>query len=287
MNDDKDPASRWKNPSRIESETADRLAAALTEGTRLRRKVASGWAMGTFLIELPTPSVLGGLALAGFDFVVLDMEHSAIGFSSLDTLITAGHAAGIATLVRTWGQDPGLIGKVLDMGANGVMAAHVDTAERARDIVDQARFRPLGNRGFSPITRFDSLECPIAELDEATYVIVQIEGRDALAGVRDIAAVPGIDAIFVGPYDLALSMDVSPGSEAVYRAAERVASEVPEHRALGIYVDDPARCGDWAERRFALQCVSFDGRMLTEGARSVAERARGSMLARPGFAKPR
>ena len=285
MNDDKDPASRWKNPSRIESKTADRLAAALTEGTRLRRKVASGWAMGTFLIELPAPSVLGGLALAGFDFVVLDMEHSAIGFSSLDTLITAGHAAGIATLVRTWGQDPGLIGKVLDMGANGVMAAHVDTAERARDIVDQARFRPLGNRGFSPITRFDSLERPIAELDEATYVIVQIEGRDALAGVRDIAAVPGVDAIFVGPYDLALSMDVSPGSEAVYRAAERVASEVPDHRALGIYVDDPARCADWAERRFALQCVSFDGRMLTEGARSVAERARGSMRARPGFAK--
>lgn len=285
MNDDKDPASRWKNPSRIESETADRLAAALTEGARLRRKVASGWAMGTFLIELPAPSVLGGLALAGFDFVVLDMEHSAIGFSSLDTLITAGHAAGIATLVRTWGQDPGLIGKVLDMGANGVMAAHVDTAERARDIVDQARFRPLGNRGFSPITRFDPLERPIAELDEATYVIVQIEGRDALAGVRDIAAVPGIDAIFVGPYDLALSMDVSPGSEAVYRAAERVASEVPGHRSLGIYVDDPARCADWAERRFALQCVSFDGRMLTDGARSVAERARGSMLARRGVAK--
>ena len=287
MNDDKDPASRWKNPSRIESETADRLAAALTEGTRLRQKVASGWAMGTFLIELPAPSVLGSLALAGFDFVVLDMEHSPIGFSSLDTLITAGHAAGIATLVRTWGQDPGLIGKVLDMGANGVMAAHVDTAERARDIVDQARFRPLGNRGFSPITRFDSLERPIAELDEATYVIVQIEGRDALAGVRDIAAVPGIDAIFVGPYDLALSMDVSPGSDAVYDAAERVASEVPEHRALGIYVDDPARCADWATRRFALQCVSFDGRMLTDGARSVAERARGSMLARPGSAKPR
>jgi hypothetical protein len=73
----------------------------------------------------------------------------------------------------------------------------------------------------------------------------------------------------------------------VYRAAERVASEVPEQRALGIYVDDPARCADWAERRFALQCVSFDGRMLTDGARSVAERARGSMLARPGFAKPR
>jgi 2-keto-3-deoxy-L-rhamnonate aldolase RhmA len=286
MNNDKDPASRWKNPSRIESVTAERLAASLTEGTRLRKKVASGWALGTFLIELPAPSALGGLALAGFDFVVLDMEHSAIGFSSLDTLITAGHAAGIATLVRTWGQDPGLIGKVLDMGANGVMAAHVDTPERARDIVDQARFRPLGNRGFSPITRFDSLEHPIAELDEATYVIVQIEGRDALAGVRDIAAVPGIDAIFVGPYDLALSMDVSPGSEAVYRAAEQVASEVPEHRALGIYVDDPARCADWAGRRFALQCVSFDGRMLTEGARSVVERARGSMLTRPGLAKP-
>ena len=104
--------------------------------------------------------------------------------------------------------------------------------------------------------------------------MIQIEGRRALERVAKIAAVPGIDAVFVGPYDLALSMGVAPGSDEATAAAEKIARQVPAHVALGIYIDDPESCGDWAERRFALQCVSFDGRMLSLGARSVAEQAR-------------
>lgn len=274
-----DKASNWINPLHVEGSGAERIAENLTRGASLRARAASGWALGTFLIELPAPGVLTSLALAGFDFVVLDMEHSSTGFSRLETLLGAGHAAGLATLVRIWGEDPGLIGKVLDMGAHGVMAAHVDSPERAREVVNQARFAPLGRRGFSPITPFDALRQPLIELDEATYVVCQIEGASALSRAGEIAGVPGIDAIFVGPYDLALSMGVQPGSDAVFEAAERIANDVPPERVLGIYVDDPARCAQWAERRFALQCVGFDGRMFADGARRVAEQARLGMRA--------
>jgi 2-keto-3-deoxy-L-rhamnonate aldolase RhmA len=220
------------------------------------------------------------VSLAGFDFVVLDMEHSCIGFSALENLILAGQSAGLAVLVRTWGEDTGLIGKVLDMGAHGIMAPHVDTPERARAIVDQARFKPLGNRGFSPLMKFDCLETPLQMLGESTYVVVQIEGKTALSRAGEIAAVPGIDAVFVGPYDLALSLGVPPGSVEVHKAAERIAEAVPVNVALGIYVDDPTTCGEWVARRFALQCVSFDGRMLSDGARRVTQQARSGVPAK-------
>jgi len=275
MNRDNNKGSRWKNPSFVETASARSVAETLVRGERLRELVAQGLALGSFVIEQPNASTLTALALAGFDFVILDMEHSSIGLSSLEHLIIAGQAAGLIVLVRPFGQDPSLIGKLLDMGAHGVMAPHVDTPERAREIVRAARFAPHGSRGFSPLTKFDCLEEPLETLGSASYVVVQVEGKEGLNRASEIAAVEGVDALFIGPYDLSLSLGVSPGSPEVQAAAERIARSVPDRVALGIYVDDPARSAAWAARRFALQCVSFDGRMLAEGARSVVATARG------------
>jgi 2-keto-3-deoxy-L-rhamnonate aldolase RhmA len=274
MNDKGDGGKRWKNPAFRDGPGAARVAEASRLGERVRKQAASGWALGTFVIELPSPSTLTAIAVAGFDFVVLDMEHSALDCAGLDVLIAAAQAAGLPALVRPGGEDAGLIGKVLDIGAHGIMAPHVDTPARARAVVEQARFPPRGRRGFSPLTRYDALREPLRELDDATYVIVQIEGREALQRVDEIAAVPGIDAVFVGPYDLALSLGVPPGSPRVRRAAMDIAAAVPRGVALGLYLDDPAQCGEWAAQRFALQCVSFDGRMLANAARAVVEEAR-------------
>jgi 2-keto-3-deoxy-L-rhamnonate aldolase RhmA len=273
MSEHADTVNPWTNPLAVSNSGADILSKGLQAGLELRRKVRAGRTLGTFLIELPCPATLSILALAGFDFVVLDMEHSGVDFTRLESLIHAGHAAGLALLVRTWGNDVGLIGKALDLGANGILAPHVESAAHARAIVDQARFAPRGRRGFSPLTKYDALNQPFKCLDAATYVVVQIEGRAALDSIHDIAGVPGIDAVFIGPYDLALSLNVEPGSDEVYAAADRVAGVVPGDITLGIYIDDPNHCRDWTKRRFVLQCVSFDGRMLANGARAIAQRA--------------
>lgn len=274
---DKPDAKKWRNPQFVDNAGAEKISRSLTRGTELRRKTAAGWALGTFVIESPVPATLNSLALAGFDFVVIDMEHSSVDFSRLEPLIAAGQAAGLATLVRPWGAEVGLIGKILDMGANGIMAPRVESPELARAIVEQVRFAPLGNRGFAPLIKYDSMGEPLQALDDSTYLVVQIEGRNAVARIADIASVPGIDAVFVGPYDLALSLNVPPGSPQVIAAAEKLASAVPGSLGLGIYIDDSAKCAEWAARRFALQCVSFDGRMLSNGARSVVTQARLAM----------
>jgi 2-keto-3-deoxy-L-rhamnonate aldolase RhmA len=276
MNRNANNSNRWKNPAFVDNPGARHIGEALVRGTRLRRRIEQGLALGTFVIEQPCSSTLISLSLAGFDFVILDMEHSSIGLSTLQHLIVAGQMAGLVVLVRPVGQDPSVIGKLLDMGAHGVMAPHVDTPERAAEIVRAARFGPAGSRGFSPLSKFDCLEKPLHTLEDSTFVVVQIEGQEALERVSEIAAVPGIDALFVGPYDLSLSLGVPPGSPEVRAAAERIAQSVPDCVALGIYVDDPAESASWAARRFALQCVSFDGRMLADGARRVMQAARGA-----------
>lgn len=273
MNDKAGP-DRWSNPHAVDNPGARAVSTALLRGEELRRKTAAGLALGTFLVELPAPSTLTAFALAGFDFVVLDMEHSAVDFQRLETLVAAGQAAGLVTLVRIWGEDRGLIGKVLDVGANGIMVPHVESVERARDVVEQARFAPRGGRGFSPLTRYDSMREPIQAVGSAIYIVLQIEAKRGLEQAGKIAAVPGVDAIFVGPYDLSLSLGVAPGSPQVFDAARKMAESVPKGTALGIYLDDPARCGEWAQTGFALQCVSFDGRMLAGAARSLVNQAR-------------
>jgi len=276
MGEDSNSVRQWKSPFFSGLASARDVADSLTLGRGLRKKVRSAWAMGTFVIDLPEASTITALSLAGFDFVVLDMEHSSIGFTRLAELINAARADGIACLVRPWNRDAGLIGKILDLGAHGIMAPHVDTPEIAQQVAEQARFAPLGKRGFSPVTKFDALEEPLAALQEATYVVVQLEGRTAIQHAAEIASVPGIDAIFVGPYDLALSLGVEPGSETVFSEARRIADAVPDGVGLGIYVDNPADCGDWVRNGFALQCVSFDGRMLADAARSVVRKAQES-----------
>ena len=140
---------RWTNPRHVRNAGARKLGESLLLGESLRQRTASGFALGTFLIELPTSGVVTSIALAGFDFIVLDMEHSASDFATLEPLVFAARAAGIATLVRTWGEDSGLIGKALDLGISGIMASHVETPERAREIVEQARYAPRGHRGHS------------------------------------------------------------------------------------------------------------------------------------------
>jgi 2-keto-3-deoxy-L-rhamnonate aldolase RhmA len=271
---DKADARNWRNPLFVENAGGERIAASLTQGSVLRRKTAAGCALGSFVIECPVPAALNAFALAGFDFVVLDMEHSAVDLSRLELLILAAQACGLATLVRPPAEDIGSIGRLLDMGATGIMVPHVDSPERARAVVEQARFAPHGSRGLCPLSKYDALAQPLRMLDDSSYVVVQIEGRSAIERIAEITAVPGIDAVFVGPYDLAMSLGVPPGSEQVFAAAGRLAQSMPRGPTVGIYIDDPASCGDWAARGFSLQVVSFDGRMLANAARSVAAQAR-------------
>lgn len=250
---------------------------AASLGRRIGEQYRRGTVLGTFVIELPSRATIRALALAGFDFVVLDLEHSPFGIESLSGLITEAQLLGLPAIVRAHSHDGDLIAKILDIGANGIMAPRVSSAAQARAIVDAARYAPRGRRGLSPLISMANLPRPQMALDADILVIAQIEGKTGVESSGDISAVPGLSGVFLGPYDLSQAIGV-PGEidhPLITQAAGRIAANATGDCLLGTYVHDPGQSRKWAERGFRFQCVTFDARMLLERAREVVGAARG------------
>ncbi|GGJ41925.1 HpcH/HpaI aldolase family protein [Neoroseomonas lacus] len=164
-----------------------------------------------FFIGVPAPATVELAGYAGFDFVIIDTEHGAAGLETLEHMLRAATASGIAALVRVPRGGADDILHVLDAGADGILVPHVTGAARAAEIVRHAYYPPLGRRGISTLSRAarHGMGDPAAMLREQadrTAVIAMIEDAEALSEVGAVARVPGLDAIFVGPNDLASSM---------------------------------------------------------------------------------
>ena len=180
-----------------------------TKRSGLARGLEQGEQLLGMMITMPDPKLVEVAGLVGFDLVVLDTEHGPGDHLSLGQHIVAARSVGLQVLVRVG--HPAEILRALDLGANGIIAPHVSTVEAAQEVVRAASYPPLGERGFASSTRAGSYglvspEEHVATSERDTVVIVMIEDATAVASVRDIAAVPGLSGLFVGPADLASSL---------------------------------------------------------------------------------
>lgn len=154
------------------------------------------------------------MTLAGFDFLVLDMQHSEFTQSHFPAMLGAfRHGAKPWPVVRAAKNDYHLINWLFDQGVPGVLVPMVNSPELAKQAVDAAKFPPLGRRSFGPFRAAkygSSLDRYMPDADNLATVIVQIESADAARGIDNILNVRGIDAVFMGPNDLAYSM-LGPG----------------------------------------------------------------------------
>ena len=174
-----------------------------------------GSAVGCF-IRTPSVEIVEVCAHAGCDFVLIDLEHSATAWDSVGALIIAAEAAGTAPFVRISNPSRDLVSRVLDIGAHGVMVAQVDSAETAATVVAATRYGPDGTRGVAGGRGSGwGMRMPMAEFqaaaNQATFVSVQVESRLATERIAAIAAVDGLDCVFVGTSDLTTDLGV-PGS---------------------------------------------------------------------------
>lgn len=168
--------------------------------------------IGSF-VKTPAPQLVELAGAAGLDFVVLDAEHAPFTTRDIDLGILAGRASGTDVLVRLPADALGLLQQALDLGAAGVLAPHVDSPEMAADIVAAARFGG-GRRGYSNSPRYasygrTSMADVLATADAGAAVILQIEDVAGVAAVEQIATVPGVDALFIGRADLAVTHGAS------------------------------------------------------------------------------
>jgi 4-hydroxy-2-oxoheptanedioate aldolase len=170
--------------------------------------------VGTFLASNSIPN-LEVLAMAGFDFVVIDAEHSMKNPETIEHLIITSEAAGITPFVRTQ-ENINLIERTLSVGARGLMVPMCNTREYAQTVVDTAKYAPVGKRG---VCNTRAANYGMKGLDDMAYrfksendnilIMAQIETREAVDNIDEIMAVKGMDSVFLGPLDLTQSLGIS------------------------------------------------------------------------------
>lgn len=223
---------------------------------------------------------------AGFDTFYIDLEHSSFSLETTGQICMAGLALGITPLVRIADTSPQSIGRVLDGGALGVIAPHVESAKDAKAIVDAAKFPPLGNRGFTgslPHLRFKSFPTKevFSAMNDATMVVVMIESAEALAQVDEIASVEGVDMLFIGSNDLASSLGI-PGeldNKLIRDAyAHSIAACRKHGKSLGIggLVAYPKLAAEMVALGCRYLSTGTDLSFLLNGATAKAKQARGA-----------
>lgn len=221
------------------------------------------------------------LAGSGVDYVCVDCQHGIIGFDESLPMFAAIRGAGAAPITRVPRNDASLIGKSLDAGAVGVIVPLVNTPEEAAQAVAACRYPPVGIRSYGPM-RIGNLVGSKApeDLQREALCFVMIETREALEQAEAIAATPGLDGIYIGPSDLALSLGLPPTLEITedihVEAVERVKAACEAH---GIVAGIHSGNGEWAKKHaeagFRLVTVAMDAGMLKSAALAEVAAARG------------
>jgi 2-keto-3-deoxy-L-rhamnonate aldolase RhmA len=223
------------------------------------------------------------LADSGLDYLVIDAEHAPFSASQMDTCLMAARAVDLPALVRVPNDHPSTLLAMLDMGASGVMVPHVTSAEKAGRIVQNMRYRH-GNRGFSNSTRAGgygrvAMPAHISASDRELTLLCQIEDRQAVEASNTIAAVDGVDGLFLGRADLAVSYGCDDVNQPAVRAAvERVAAA--GQRAgipVGIYVGDVSEISSFKELGITFFLVGSDQSALKAAVHGMVGRFHQSM----------
>jgi 4-hydroxy-2-oxoheptanedioate aldolase len=230
-------------------------------------------------IELPSPESVEMAGWAGWDHVVIDCEHGPIDNAMLPQML---RAARVPAFVRVPNAQAESIQGALDNGADGVIVPRLRSAAEARDVVAAARFFPHGRRGVNHMVRaarysLQPVDAYLAGAAANTRVIVQIETAEALDAVEEIAATPGLDELFIGPYDLSQALGI-PGQvlDAKLLAAGRriQAAAANAGVALSVFVNSDTAAREWISIGAGVLHYSADTYLLAQTLRETRERLR-------------
>lgn len=239
----------------------------MKDAWRAGRAVVNGW--------ISIPSAFGAelMAKAGFDALTVDMQHGVQDYASAVACMQAIAAHPVVPVVRVPWNEPGIIGKVLDAGAMGVICPMVNSAAEARALVEACRYPPLGQRSFGPIRAaiYGQTGSYFATANDDVAVIAMIETRQALENLEAILDVPGIDGVYIGPGDLGLSMGLQPMLDRkepeVLAAYDRVLEQAGKRGIVaGIHNATPEYALTMVQRGFRFVTVYNDAATIATGA---------------------
>ena len=243
------------------------------------RVTIGGWCAipSTFSAEL--------MGRSGFDWVCIDTQHGLIGYDQMAPMLQVLAITGTPAFVRVPWNAPGDIMKALDAGAQGVIVPMVNSADEARRVVGACRYPPDGYRSWGPIRASLGVDGYSPEVGNRRVVVaVMIETAAGVAAVDEILAVPGVDAVYVGPNDLAVTHGLSPSADAVSdehaELIERVLAACQRHGVLaGIHCGSVDTARRWRDRGFRMLNVCSDAVFMRTGASAVVKAMAGEPVA--------
>ena len=241
--------------------------------------VINGW------LHVPSSFSAEVMAHAGWDSLTIDMQHGAADYGDVLGMLQAISTTETIPIVRAPWNDPGLVMRLLDAGAYGIICPLVNTREDAERFVGACRYpspgNPLGYRSYGPYraTLYGGSDYP-EHADDAVIAMPMIETVQAMQNLDDILSVPGLDAVFVGPSDLGQSMGIGPGLDREEPGILDVFDEVlAAARArdvpVGVFTGSAGYAARMIEKGFRFVTVSTDARLMAAGAANILSSLRG------------
>ena len=229
--------------------------------------------LGCF-IGLGSPNAAELLSHAGFEWLVIETEHSALDSAEIEHMLMAINGTEAIPIVRVPSADPVYIQRALDFGAMGIVVPMVRTVEEAQAVVRATRYPPGGTRGYNPLRAahysFDSKDYFYRANDNLLVTLI-LETKEAVRNLEAIASVPGVDVLFLGPFDLCLSLGLDPMKqphpqiEAVIEQMLSVAKKTGV--GTGIHAFSPDQLQQRQTQGFTMISYSADYVMLAEAAK--------------------
>lgn len=238
--------------------------------------------LGNFIVEFATPGIGHILKAGGCNFAFFDMEHSGFSFETLKSAIRYFEAAGIATIVRVPALETDMLARACDMGAEGLMAPMISTVAQAQAMVDAVKYFPQGKRGVGLQMAHDNYRgAPVADAlansNDRTGILCLIETAEGANNADQIAAIPAVDCLWVGHFDLSVSLGIPGnfGHPKFIEAMDKIISATKKHgKSLGRLVANTEQAISCYKQGFDFICYSGDIWILRDGLAAATQTIR-------------
>jgi 4-hydroxy-2-oxoheptanedioate aldolase len=233
--------------------------------------------VGTMIRMIRDPGIVEICKTAGYDFIFIDMEHGTRSIETICDMLGRAYSCGLPTIVRTPKRQGFIMSWVADAGATGVMQPCTNNPEDTQYLVDAIKYPPVGQRGFGtmqPCTGYIGTNAHevMPAINEKIIAVAQIETVEAIDRLDEIAAVPGIDALVVGPNDLSISMGISgqTSDKRVIEATEKIITTAKKHGKIsGTHIGNPVAIRDWIKKGMRLVACSTDVALYYQASKDI------------------
>jgi 4-hydroxy-2-oxoheptanedioate aldolase len=247
------------------------MAAATLTGAEFKKQLRSGAPKFGLFVNSHSPTVAEQLAHSGYDWLLIDTQHGPMGYEKLSAMLSGVSGGGAKSMVRVGGyaDRPG-IQQSLDLGADGVLIPYINTADEARQAISCARYPTVGTRSvYFPQRSMnkDGLLGYAGGANNNIIVALQVETADCIKNIAEIAAVPGVDILFLGQNDLCMSMGLYEKYEFPHMytspelgaATETLVAEARKNNViLGLFLFGTSRVGEFLDKGFSFVSIGND-----------------------------